>query len=73
MYTRKITRLFTAGAISQSVIYPMEVLKTRLALRRTGQMDHGILHFAHKMYLKEGLFCFYKVNVPVFFICYLLK
>ncbi|PAV57001.1 hypothetical protein WR25_01858 [Diploscapter pachys] len=54
----------SAGAISQSVIYPMEVLKTRLALRRTGQMDHGILHFAHKMYLKEGLFCFYKGYIP---------
>ncbi|KAK0404659.1 hypothetical protein QR680_017560 [Steinernema hermaphroditum] len=39
----------SAGAISQTAIYPMEVLKTRLALRRTGQLDHGVLHFAKKI------------------------
>ncbi|CAI2353866.1 unnamed protein product [Caenorhabditis sp. 36 PRJEB53466] len=53
-----------AGAISQSVIYPMEVMKTRLALRRTGQMDRGIIHFAQKMYAKEGILCFYKGYLP---------
>ncbi|CAD6189282.1 unnamed protein product [Caenorhabditis auriculariae] len=53
-----------AGAISQTAIYPMEVMKTRLALRRTGQLDKGLIHFAHKMYLKEGLACFYKGYVP---------
>ncbi|CAB3398292.1 unnamed protein product [Caenorhabditis bovis] len=53
-----------AGAISQTVIYPMEVMKTRLALRRTGQMDRGIIHFAQKMYSKEGIQCFYKGYVP---------
>uniref|UniRef100_A0A914RZ49 ADP/ATP translocase n=1 Tax=Parascaris equorum TaxID=6256 RepID=A0A914RZ49_PAREQ len=50
----------SAGVISQSVIYPMEVLKTRLALRRTGQLDKGLFHFAQKMYRSEGLLCFYK-------------
>ncbi|CAB3399704.1 unnamed protein product [Caenorhabditis bovis] len=62
-----IERLFagsTAGAISQSAIYPMEVMKTRLALRRTGQLDKGMFHFAHKMYTKEGIKCFYKGYVP---------
>ncbi|VDK42452.1 unnamed protein product [Anisakis simplex] len=54
----------SAGVISQTLIYPMEVLKTRLALRRTGQLDKGLLHFAHKMYQKEGLKCFYKGYVP---------
>lgn len=53
-----------AGAISQSIIYPMEVMKTRLALRKTGQMDGGIIHFARKMYDREGLRCFYKGYIP---------
>ncbi|KAK6009220.1 hypothetical protein OSTOST_25879, partial [Ostertagia ostertagi] len=42
----------------------MEVLKTRLALRKTGQLDNGLLHFAQKMYKKEGLGCFYKGYIP---------
>lgn len=54
----------SAGAISQSVIYPMEVLKTRLALRRSGQLDKGLLHFAKKMVKDEGIMCFYKGYVP---------
>ncbi|VDK49914.1 unnamed protein product, partial [Cylicostephanus goldi] len=54
----------SAGAISQTVIYPMEVLKTRLALRKTGQLDNGLFHFAQKMYKKEGALCFYKGYVP---------
>ncbi|CAI5455728.1 unnamed protein product [Caenorhabditis angaria] len=54
----------SAGAISQTAIYPMEVMKTRLALRRTGQLDKGMFHFAHKMYTKEGIKCFYKGYVP---------
>ncbi|CAP39734.2 Protein CBR-BUS-18 [Caenorhabditis briggsae] len=53
-----------AGAISQSAIYPMEVMKTRLALRKTGQLDRGVIHFAHKMYTKEGIRCFYKGYLP---------
>ncbi|CAO4386198.1 unnamed protein product [Caenorhabditis nigoni] len=60
-------RLFagsSAGAISQTAIYPMEVMKTRLALRRTGQLDRGMIHFAHKMYDKEGIRCFYKGYLP---------
>lgn len=28
-----------AGAVSQSLIYPLEVVKTRLALRRTGELS----------------------------------
>ncbi|VDK63428.1 unnamed protein product, partial [Gongylonema pulchrum] len=41
-----------------------KVLKTRLALRRSGQLDKGLLHFAAKMYRKEGFRCFYKGIVP---------
>ncbi|CAI2356202.1 unnamed protein product [Caenorhabditis sp. 36 PRJEB53466] len=54
----------SAGAISQTAIYPMEVMKTRLALRRTGQLDKGMFHFAQKMYTKEGIKCFYKGYLP---------
>ncbi|KAE9550232.1 hypothetical protein FO519_006552 [Halicephalobus sp. NKZ332] len=54
----------SAGAISQTIIYPLEVLKTRLALRKTGQLDKGLMHFATKMYKQEGFACFYKGYVP---------
>uniref|UniRef100_A0AC34GQL9 EF-hand domain-containing protein n=1 Tax=Panagrolaimus sp. ES5 TaxID=591445 RepID=A0AC34GQL9_9BILA len=53
-----------AGSISQTIIYPLEVLKTRLALRRSGQLDKGLIHFASKMYKSEGFSCFYKGYVP---------
>ncbi|XP_023678860.1 calcium-binding mitochondrial carrier protein SCaMC-2-B isoform X2 [Paramormyrops kingsleyae] len=52
-----------AGAIAQSSIYPMEVLKTRLALRRTGQYS-GIVDCAKHIFQKEGLAAFYKGYVP---------
>lgn len=29
-----------AGAFSQSIIYPLEVIKTRLALRKTGKTNY---------------------------------
>uniref|UniRef100_A0A0N4ZD20 Calcium-binding mitochondrial carrier protein SCaMC-3 n=1 Tax=Parastrongyloides trichosuri TaxID=131310 RepID=A0A0N4ZD20_PARTI len=54
----------TAGAVSQTLIYPMEVLKTRLALRRTGQLDKGLIDFSIKMYKNEGFRAFYKGYVP---------
>jgi solute carrier family 25 phosphate transporter 23/24/25/41 len=40
------------------------VLKTRLALRRTGQLNKGLFHFATKMYRNEGFSCFYKGYIP---------
>ncbi|XP_041431168.1 calcium-binding mitochondrial carrier protein SCaMC-2 isoform X4 [Xenopus laevis] len=52
-----------AGVIAQSSIYPMEVLKTRMALRKTGQYQ-GMLDCGKKMLLKEGLSAFYKGYVP---------
>lgn len=52
-----------AGGISQTVIYPMEVLKTRLALRITGQYS-GIADAARKIYLAEGLRSFYRGYIP---------
>ncbi|XP_046391154.1 calcium-binding mitochondrial carrier protein SCaMC-1-B isoform X1 [Ischnura elegans] len=52
-----------AGGVSQTVIYPLEVLKTRLALRKTGQY-RGILDAAKKIYRKEGLKSFYRGYVP---------
>ncbi|KAM4527274.1 calcium-binding mitochondrial carrier protein SCaMC-2-B-like [Odontesthes bonariensis] len=52
-----------AGAIAQSSIYPMEVLKTRLALRRTGQYS-GILDCAKRIFQKEGVGAFYKGYIP---------
>ncbi|KAM3825382.1 mitochondrial adenyl nucleotide antiporter SLC25A25 isoform 2-T2 [Vipera latastei] len=52
-----------AGAIAQSSIYPMEVLKTRMALRKTGQYL-GMLDCAKNILAKEGLAAFYKGYVP---------
>ncbi|XP_033952103.1 calcium-binding mitochondrial carrier protein SCaMC-2-B isoform X1 [Pseudochaenichthys georgianus] len=52
-----------AGAFAQSSIYPMEVLKTRLALRKTGQYS-GIVHCAKQIFQKEGAAAFYKGYVP---------
>ncbi|XP_037939520.1 calcium-binding mitochondrial carrier protein SCaMC-2 isoform X4 [Teleopsis dalmanni] len=52
-----------AGGISQTIIYPMEVLKTRLALRKTGQYT-GIFDAAKKIYVHEGVRSFYRGYIP---------
>lgn len=52
-----------AGGISQTIIYPLEVLKTRLALRKTGQYK-GIVDAAMKIYANEGIYSFYRGYVP---------
>lgn len=52
-----------AGAISQSAIYPMEVVKTRLTLGTTGQFA-GIFHAARRIYKHEGIFAFYRGYAP---------
>lgn len=52
-----------AGGSSQTLIYPMEVLKTRLALRKTGQYS-GLWDAAKKIYYNEGLRCFYRGYLP---------
>ncbi|XP_046340602.1 calcium-binding mitochondrial carrier protein SCaMC-2-like isoform X1 [Haliotis rufescens] len=52
-----------AGAISQTIIYPMEVLKTRLALRKTGQYN-GVFDCTMKIFKHEGAKAFYKGYIP---------
>lgn len=52
-----------AGCVSQTAIYPLEVLKTRLALRKTGQYT-GMLDAARKIYAVEGLRSFYRGYIP---------
>ncbi|XP_031558528.1 calcium-binding mitochondrial carrier protein SCaMC-2-like [Actinia tenebrosa] len=52
-----------AGVASQTSIYPLEVLKTRLALRKTGQY-RGLVHAASVIYQKEGLRSFYRGLFP---------
>lgn len=46
-----------AGVIAQSSIYPMEVLKTRMALRNTGQYQ-GMLDCGKKNYAEGRDVCF---------------
>ncbi|XP_011343983.1 calcium-binding mitochondrial carrier protein SCaMC-2-A isoform X3 [Ooceraea biroi] len=52
-----------AGGISQSAIYPLEVLKTRLALRKTGEFN-GMIDAAKKIYRQGGLKSFYRGYIP---------
>ncbi|KAG7281926.1 hypothetical protein CRUP_002984, partial [Coryphaenoides rupestris] len=52
-----------AGAITQTAIYPLEVLKTRLTLRKTGQFS-GIADCAKQMLQRESIRAFYKGYVP---------
>ncbi|KAI4820689.1 hypothetical protein KUCAC02_028660 [Chaenocephalus aceratus] len=47
-----------AGVLAQSTIYPMEVLKTRLALRKTGQYS-SISDCAKQIFRREGTLCFF--------------
>ena len=52
-----------AGCVSQSAIYPMEVLKTRLAIRKTGQYN-GVVDAIKKIYVNEGVRTFYRGYIP---------
>uniref|UniRef100_T1JKC1 EF-hand domain-containing protein n=1 Tax=Strigamia maritima TaxID=126957 RepID=T1JKC1_STRMM len=52
-----------AGGISQTVIYPLEVLKTRLALRKTGQYKN-IWDALTQIYSSEGIRSFYRGYLP---------
>ncbi|XP_031202420.1 calcium-binding mitochondrial carrier protein SCaMC-3 isoform X1 [Mastomys coucha] len=52
-----------AGATAQTIIYPMEVLKTRLTLRRTGQYK-GLLDCARQILEREGPRAFYRGYLP---------
>ncbi|KAG7487582.1 hypothetical protein MATL_G00025040 [Megalops atlanticus] len=52
-----------AGATAQTAIYPMEVMKTRLTLRKTGQYS-GMFDCAKKIVKKEGVKAFYKGYIP---------
>ncbi|XP_044734375.1 calcium-binding mitochondrial carrier protein SCaMC-2-A isoform X2 [Chrysoperla carnea] len=53
----------SAGAISQTAIYPLEVMKTRLALRKTGQYKNA-WELIRKMYKHEGAYTFYRGYIP---------
>ncbi|KAL1140136.1 hypothetical protein AAG570_000068 [Ranatra chinensis] len=48
-----------AGSASQTLIYPMDVVKTRLALRRTAR-PLEIMKVIVSSYQKHGLFWFFK-------------
>ncbi|XP_076873643.1 mitochondrial adenyl nucleotide antiporter SLC25A24 [Brachyhypopomus gauderio] len=52
-----------AGATAQTLIYPMEVMKTRLTLRKTGQYS-GMFDCAKKIVRREGVRAFYKGYIP---------
>ncbi|XP_071522196.1 mitochondrial adenyl nucleotide antiporter SLC25A23 isoform X3 [Panulirus ornatus] len=62
IYERFVAGSF-AGGFSQTVIYPLEVLKTRLALRKTGQYK-SIIDAGKKIYKQEGFRSFYRGYIP---------
>jgi len=63
LITERLMSGSAAGAISQTIIYPMEVLKTRLALRKTGQYA-GIFDCGRQIAQQEGWKSFYRGYVP---------
>ncbi|XP_021052087.1 calcium-binding mitochondrial carrier protein SCaMC-1-like isoform X2 [Mus pahari] len=52
-----------AGATSQTCVYPMEVIKTRLNLGKTGEYS-GIIDCGRKLLKREGIQAFSKGYVP---------
>lgn len=52
-----------AGCMAQSVIYPLEVLKTRLVLRKTGEYS-SVFDCIGKIIKREGYRAFYKGYLP---------
>jgi len=64
IYERLMAGSF-AGALSQTVIYPLEVMKTRLALRKTGEFK-SIYDCAKQIY-SDGFRTFYRGYWPNLF------
>nr|XP_010974238.2 calcium-binding mitochondrial carrier protein SCaMC-1-like isoform X1 [Camelus dromedarius] len=54
-----------AGVTAQTCIYPMEVLKTRLAVGKTGQYS-GMIDCGKKLLKQEGVRAFCKGYIPNF-------
>merc|ERR550532_464512 len=53
----------SAGAFAQTVIYPMEVMKTRLAVGKSGQYK-GMIDCGMQIFQKEGFKAMYRGYVP---------
>lgn len=62
IYERFVAGAF-AGGFSQTSTYPLEVLKTRLVLRKTGQYK-SIADAARQIYKTEGVKAFYRGYLP---------
>ncbi|CAG5105287.1 Oidioi.mRNA.OKI2018_I69.chr1.g1993.t1.cds [Oikopleura dioica] len=56
----------TAGAMAQTCIYPIEVLKTRMVLRSTGQFN-GVFNCARTIVREEGFRAFGRGYLPTVF------
>ncbi|GLI64006.1 hypothetical protein VaNZ11_007160 [Volvox africanus] len=52
-----------AGAIAQGLLYPLDTIRTRLAVSPPGTYA-GILHAAYRIRRDEGVFAFYRGIVP---------
>jgi solute carrier family 25 phosphate transporter 23/24/25/41 len=52
-----------AGATAQAIIYPLEMVKTRLAVCAPGTY-HGIIDCARKVWVQEGWRSFYRGLLP---------
>lgn len=52
-----------AGATAQAIIYPLELVKTRLAVS-SKDTYHGIIDCIRKVYAQEGSYAFYRGMLP---------
>jgi hypothetical protein len=56
--------------IFKAIIYPLEVIKTRMALRKTGE---GFMGITSNMWRNEGILGFYKVYLVIVQMIYFFK
>jgi solute carrier family 25 phosphate transporter 23/24/25/41 len=52
-----------SGFCTQTIIYPLEFIKTRLIIAQTGQY-HGIMNSVVQIYRTQGLISFYRGYLP---------
>lgn len=55
----KLISAGSAGMLSQIIVYPLDTLKTRMTIRRTGQYK-GSFDAIRKIYTSEGFGAFYR-------------
>lgn len=55
-----------SALIASLLVYPTEMLKTRLTVQPTKSHSRGIVHGFRQIWKAEGFFAFYKGILPTF-------